>query len=240
MIDEFMKYVSNFDVSLDGIKRKISHSVRVMRLSRKYAMELEFDNDDVELASLIGLLHDIGRFYQYQTYHSFNDFKTIDHADYGVKILFEDRLISKFTNKEEDYELIRFAIKNHNKLKIEDTNDSRFVKFARLIRDVDKLDIVYLLGYLGEYEVISNDDDISDKVVDDLLNNRPVDIRNEVNTNDHIAVTFGLVYDINYDVVLGELKRNYYYYYKRVNNNKFKNVYDNVNKYIDGRIKNVG
>ena len=240
MIDEFMKYVSNFDVSLDAIKRKISHSVRVMRLSRKYAMELKFDNDDVELASLIGLLHDIGRFYQYQTYHSFNDFKTIDHADCGVKILFEDGLISKFTDKKEDYELIKFAIKNHNKLKIEDTNDPRFNKFARLIRDVDKLDIVYLQGYLGEYEFSFSTEDISEKVVDDLLNNRPVDIRNEVNINDRIAITFGLVYDINYDVVLSELKRNYYYFYKKINNNIFKNIYDNVNKYINRRIKNVG
>lgn len=240
MLEEFMEYVSSFDTSLDGIKRKISHSIRVMRLSRKYAMELDFDNDDIELASIIGLLHDIGRFYQYQKYHSFNDFNTIDHADYGVKILFEDGLISKFTDRVEDYELIKFAIKNHNKLKIADTNDSRFIKFAKLIRDVDKLDIVYLLGYLGEYDVNSNDDDISDKVVDDLLNNRPVDRKNEVSINDRVAVTFGLVYDINYNIVLSELKRNYYYYYKRVNNNKFKNVYDNVNKYIDGRIKNVG
>ena len=240
MIEEFKRYVSDFDINLDGIKRKLSHSIRVMELSRKYALELGFDNQDVELASIIGLLHDIGRFYQYQTYHSFNDFDTIDHADYGVKILFEDGLISKFTDRVDDYDLIKFAIENHNKLKIASTDNYRYIKFAKLIRDVDKLDIVYLLGYLGEYEANSNDEDISQKVVDDLLNNRPVDRRNEVSINDRIAVTFGLVYDINYDVVLSEIKRNYYYYYKRVNNSKFKIIYDNINKYIDGRIRNVG
>ena len=43
------------------------------------------------------LLHDIGRFKQIKLYDNFIDnMENNDHADYGVKILFEENLIRKF------------------------------------------------------------------------------------------------------------------------------------------------
>ena len=36
---------------------------------------------------VIGLLHDIGRFEQEAQYHTFNDFKSMDHGDYGAEYL---------------------------------------------------------------------------------------------------------------------------------------------------------
>ena len=42
-----------------------------------------------------GLLHDIGRFEQLKRYQSFIDSQTIDHANLGVTILFDDNLIEK-------------------------------------------------------------------------------------------------------------------------------------------------
>lgn len=59
-------------------------------------MSLGLDQDEIDLASLIGLLHDIGRFEQLKRYNCFIDSKTIDHALLGVQILFDDNLISKF------------------------------------------------------------------------------------------------------------------------------------------------
>ena len=241
MIEEFNNYVNNYDINLDGISRKYKHSFRVMELSKKYAKLLNFSDEDVELASIIGLLHDIGRFEQYAKYKSFDDYKTFDHADYGVKILFEDGLISKFTDRKDDYELIKFAIRNHNKIKIEDTNNKDYVRFAKLIRDVDKLDIVFIFGYLGELKNRANRDNISDNVLKAIYEERQVDKRDVLNNNDDLAILFGFVFDINYDIVLEEFKRNIYYYYKAIGcNDLFSNIYNRVVDYIDERIgKNV-
>ena len=134
MIQEFNEYVSNYDMSNINIKFKYSHSLRVRSLNKIYAKLLNFPEEDIALAELIGLLHDIGRFEQIRIYNSINDHETIDHADLGIKILFEDGLIKKFWSNEEDYEIIKFAIKNHNKYEIPVVDDARMLKQAKLIR----------------------------------------------------------------------------------------------------------
>ena len=68
MIEEFNKYTSNYDMKIAEIKRKYNHSIRVMNLAKKYAKILGFKENDIELATVIGLLHDIGRFEQFKKY----------------------------------------------------------------------------------------------------------------------------------------------------------------------------
>ena len=89
MKEAFDKYVNNYDLNNKDIKKKYLHSYRVMSLSKKYAQLLGWNKHDIELASLIGLLHDIGRFEQLKIYNTFDDSKSIDHAHYGVIELFE-------------------------------------------------------------------------------------------------------------------------------------------------------
>ena len=113
-IKEFDKFVSNYDIGNERIKLKYNHSYRVMKLSEKYSKKIGFSKEDIELAKIIGLLHDIGRFEQVKLYNTFNDKESVDHALLGVKLLFEDGLISKFWDKEEDYEIIKYSIINHN------------------------------------------------------------------------------------------------------------------------------
>ena len=170
MVEEFEKYVNNYDLTKEKIILKKNHSIRVMNLCVKYAKKLGFNDEDISLAKVIGLLHDIGRFEQLKQYDSFEDEKTIDHASLGVKILFCDGLIEKFWNKKEDYELIEFAIKNHNKMKIEETTNERYLKFAKLIRDIDKMDIIYLLGYLSELDTKPSNDLINPKITNSIKN----------------------------------------------------------------------
>ena len=50
----------------------------------------------MELAELIGLLHDIGRFEQIKRYNTFIDKNSINHGQLGVKILFDDNQIRRF------------------------------------------------------------------------------------------------------------------------------------------------
>lgn len=239
MIEEFNKFINDYDISNDKIKLKYKHSYRVMELSKKYATMLGFNEHEIEVATVIGLLHDIGRFEQLKLYDSYKDFENIDHADYGVKILFEDELIRNFWKNEGDYDVIKFAIKNHNKYELEFDADERKMMHAKLIRDIDKLDILYLEGSLNEIDIKHSDDDLSDKIIESLKNKRQIKKIDIKNINDELSIYFAYAFDINNDICLNELKNNIDAYYKRINNDKiFKKVYENIINYIDERIDN--
>jgi len=67
---EFIKYTNNYDLQNDNITRKIGHSIRVMEISESIAKDLDLTKEQIELATLIGLLHDIARFEQMKRYAS--------------------------------------------------------------------------------------------------------------------------------------------------------------------------
>ncbi len=235
-IKAFDDYVRDYDDSQVRIRLKKNHSYRVMRSSIRYALALGWSKDDVSLAGAIGLLHDIGRFEQVRMFDSFSD-KNIDHAVLGVKILFEDGLIENFSLKKEDYDLIRFSILNHNKFVIDACDNERYLRFAKLIRDVDKVDILYLLGYLGELDTKASDCRISDSVLSSIRANSLCRYDHILNVNDEIALKFAFAFDINYDVCLKELKDNLFYFYQRIGHQeKFYEVFSLVNEYIDSRL----
>ena len=93
---EFKKYVNTYDSENPKIAKKIAHSYRVIEVADKIAKSLELSNEDVQLAKLIALLHDIGRFEQLKIYDTFSDKDSIDHADFGVDVLFKNNLIRNF------------------------------------------------------------------------------------------------------------------------------------------------
>ena len=229
MIDEFI----NYDLNNIKIKLKYDHSIRVMNLMMKYAKELGFDSYEVELASVIGLLHDIGRFEQLKEYDSFNDKETIDHATLGVKLLFEDNLIKKFWSNKNDYELIKFAIKNHNKLNIEKCNNEKFLKYAKLIRDTDKIDILYVYGVSDELKVRSENISISKPILNCIKDNKTVSYDLINNKNDELSVSFSYIFDINYDLCLKEFLYNLNILYNKLEyKEKFKEIYMLINEYV--------
>ena len=233
----FDDYVSNYNLEDKDIKIKYEHSYRVMELSKKYSKLLGFSEEEQELATLIGLLHDIGRFEQLRVYHTYNDSKSIDHADYGVKILFEDGLIKKFWDKEEDYDLIKFSVQNHNKLLLPEINNERIIKQARLIRDTDKLDILYIVGKLDLFNFRTKEYKLSKEVIKSVKEHKAVSKELVNNLNDDFALMLSFAFDINYDIVLDEVKENLKGFMKTINTNgTLDDVYKEVIKYIDERV----
>ena len=99
--DTFKKYTDNYDTSDEKIKLKVDHTYRVAALSERIAISLGLDKADTDLAWLIGMLHDIGRFEQLKNYGTFSDADSIDHAHYGVELLLDEGLIWKFVDKTE-------------------------------------------------------------------------------------------------------------------------------------------
>ena len=64
----FKKYVEKYNPEDEKIKMKISHIERVSQIAKRIATQQHLNEEDIELAELIGLLHDIGRFEQVRLY----------------------------------------------------------------------------------------------------------------------------------------------------------------------------
>ena len=74
----FKKYLQDYDLEYGKIELKIRHTYGVVNASEYIAKKLLLDNENIELAKLIVLLHDIGRFEQIKQYDCFIDNKNID------------------------------------------------------------------------------------------------------------------------------------------------------------------
>ena len=98
-LQAFADYVKNYDVTDEKIKLKIDHTYRVCSLCRQIAAQSGFDENEIEIAWLTGLLHDVGRFEQLRRYGTFVDAKSIDHAEFGADILFKEGKIIIFFPK---------------------------------------------------------------------------------------------------------------------------------------------
>lgn len=136
----FNAYVKAYDLKDPKIQLKIKHTYSVVDKAKGIAESLPISKEDINLACLIALLHDIGRFEQLKRYNSFYDHETIDHASLGVEILFKDQVITKFIDTREYDSIIYKAILNHNKFKIEDSLNPQELLHAKIIRDGDKID----------------------------------------------------------------------------------------------------
>ena len=141
---EFIRYTDCYDLTNDNISRKKYHSLRVMEISKKIAEEENFSEEEVEIATLIGLLHDIARFKQYTEYNTFKDAESFDHGDIAIEILESYNYLRKYIKTDKYDEIIKLAIKNHNKFAIQDGLREEQNKFCKLIRDADKIDILFI------------------------------------------------------------------------------------------------
>ena len=166
VINAFAEYVRNYDPSDEKIKLKINHTYRVAGLCQRIAESLGLSEPDVDIAWLLGMLHDIGRFEQIRRFGTFNDVQSVDHAEFGADLLFKEGLIRKFAegyyeecelarsgNEEaeqiiknnehhnKDTGLLEMAIRQHNKYRVKEDLTERQRMFCDILRDADKVDI---------------------------------------------------------------------------------------------------
>ncbi len=206
--EEFLKYTETYDLQNEGIKRKQLHSLRVMEESKRVAEALKLSEEKIELAELIGLLHDIGRFEQYNRGNTYLNEMLLDHARLGVEVLIKDDYIKKYIDNEQYIPIILTAINNHNKFKIEDGLNEEEMLFAKIIRDADKLDILYegveiYWNTQREKENVENSK-ISINIEQQFKVERQVKkLGNERNdTVDGLLILLSYIYDINFKETL--------------------------------------
>lgn len=210
----FNEYVKKYNPDDEKIKLKISHIERVSHIAKEIAIELNLDKEDVELAELIGLLHDIGRFEQIRIYHTFIDNKSVNHGEYGSKILFEDNLIRNFIDTDRFDEIIRLAIINHNRTNIQSNLTDKQKLHIQLIRDADKADIFSILVNDDPINTIEKSDISNDKISDEIyrefIEDKKINYKERKTSADILVSHFCYVYDLNFAQTKKIIRENEY------------------------------
>ena len=294
----FRDYTSAYNPDDAKVKLKVDHTFRVAALSDVITDSLGMTGYDKDLAWLLGMLHDIGRFEQVRRYHTLRDALSINHAELSADILFKEGLIGRFIraekenfsntdgseeqnslsaihfgedekqknlsadnlnvsekmnfpfNSSDDYLLIEKVIRLHNVFQLPDDLTERELRFATILRDADKLDILRVnvetprSAIYGVQEDIFMESGVSDEIYEEILQCQNLN-RSLMKTPadlmvGHISFVFGLVYPVSVrlmkeqgylETVLQFPSRN-----KRTRQ-RFAEIRKVVHKYMDERIR---
>lgn len=178
---------------VDGIVLKEKHTQKVTNNCERLAKHLGLNEHDKLLAKMIGLFHDVGRFRQFTIYRTFNDALSENHAKLGLSVIKDLSFMKKLS--EDDLATLNFAIGNHNAKEIAPTDNKRFLSFAKLIRDADKIDIYRVLKpYLGPTDGTGCSPDF----VELFVQGKQCDYTKMRTQDDRKLVRLMWVYDINY------------------------------------------
>ncbi len=139
----FASYCASFSTLVredqQNIRVKERHTLEVCSNALRIGRALQLNREDMLLAEAIALLHDVGRFPQYQRYKTFDDSISVNHATLGVQVLLEKNVLR--TLPKDQRELIVHAVTLHNVYSLPGKLDDRTMMFVKQIRDADKLDI---------------------------------------------------------------------------------------------------
>ncbi len=140
----FLDYAQRFvkDGKLHPMKQlKLDHSQRVAKNCRAIAFDLGWNNEQVNLAEAVGILHDTGRFSQFREFGTYRDSDSVNHAQRGWEVLREEKIIAGL----DEEKIILDSILLHNVKEVPETTDDNSRPYLDLVRDADKLDIYYVI-----------------------------------------------------------------------------------------------
>ena len=212
------QYVSNYDSTNDRIRVKIGHIERVAGIAKEIAKSLNLKEEEIQLAELIGLLHEIGRFEK----HPLDDLKY-------------DEIIKK-------------SILNHNRNQdaIQTDNERERLQ-SKIIRDADKVDIIYMLSFENKETAwgSSNIDkeNITEEIYREFKEEKAICYDQRKTAVDALVSHFAYVFDFNYDYALQMVKEKEYFkkIYERFDfedkqtQEKIDEIYTIVEKFLEKR-----
>ena len=235
IIEKFETYVHEFDLTNFDLERKYRHSYRVMKLIEKLARSLKLSEEDVTLACIIGILHDIGRFEQLKETDSYDDSK-FEHADFGVHYLKKSHFLEQCHVPDAWHSIIFTAIQLHNKYQIPEHLDEKTLLFTKLIRDADKIDILRLALEKNH----ESTGEIRKQVIDEFYQKKQIHILPDFSKKEFVLVRLGFFYDLNFRKSFELVKEDDFLnkYYERLNRpEELKCYFDFSRDYLEQQLK---
>lgn len=206
----FLRYVQSFysadPVVQEGLVLKEKHSFRVCDEILNIGRKLDLSKNNLRLAEVMALFHDIGRFEQFARYKTFVDKKSENHGQLGVKVLERENALAALPADTRD--LILKSISYHNRLSVPEDESHICLYFSRLLRDADKLDIFHLVStyyYAGGSERsaaieldLPDTPEVSEEIMAGLSEGNLISTQHLRSLNDFKLLQMAWVYDVNY------------------------------------------
>ncbi len=143
MADEYAERLGD---RREHVVLKRDHSLRVHALATKIVSRESIAPAAPYLAA--ALVHDIGRFSQFERFGTYRDDESVDHGEEGADYLRGSDFLEAFEPQVQ--ECITLAVRLHNKREIPSGIDPLTASLCVVVRDADKLDIVpVVLSKLG-------------------------------------------------------------------------------------------
>lgn len=214
----FQTYVMGYNQKDEMVQTKIMHTYRVCAYCDEIATHLGLSKEEIDLVWLSALLHDIGRFEQIKKFHTFNDSVSMDHAKASERYVFGQGNIINFVG-EENYKsmedkliAVKDAILFHSSYVLPRYMQGQTLLFSKILRDADKLDILYIIHSLSDIDkttknvdAMHNKEGISEAVMEDIRKKRAVNRKNRQYPLDyhigHISLILELEFPISYQLL---------------------------------------
>lgn len=205
----FDNYVQGFSsedlVQQRNMDLKKEHTLRVMENITLIGQSLSLTGEELALAKVVALFHDLGRFEQFKKYGTFKDGKSENHALLGVKVLENSQILDCLSQPEK--EIVYQAVRQHNVCQLPVDLPEKVLFYSRLIRDADKLDIFKLLTEYYEerennpnpaLEELPDTYQYSAKFVQDILQERKIRYEEVRSFQDMTLLRLSWIFDLNF------------------------------------------
>lgn len=188
------------------IKLKYDHTLRVLENARRIVEDDDPLPDRRECVLTAALFHDIGRFPQYERYHTFHDPGSLNHAHLGARTLQRHDLLRDYSYA--DRRFIKAAVILHNRKLLPPAIPQHIRAAVNVVRDADKLDILKVM--LDTFAAEGEDDPVvvlhvkphpekySRVVLDKAMQGIMGDYREMVWVNDFKILMLSWAYDLNF------------------------------------------
>jgi putative nucleotidyltransferase with HDIG domain len=217
-LDYTQKFKTNDQEFNYHIILKEKHTLRVVQEILYIGRELHLKDEDLQIAELAALFHDIGRFEQLKQFKTYVDRLSVNHAELGVQILNDLRVLKELDDMSRS--IVTESVRLHNKAFLPSTTEPRTLFFTKLVRDADKLDIFKIaIDYYSQPH--SNSDgvvmlhlpdtpEVSDQICESLIAGKLASYDFLKTLNDFKLLQIGWAYDINFLPTYKRLKEKRY------------------------------
>jgi len=224
------------------------HSQQVAANCSTIGKALDLNEEELSMARLIALLHDIGRYHQIIN-HTTNgeNSRAADHAESGIDIITNFDTFKDLNEAEQ--RILTTVIWNHNKPEIPKKEDRYVVFYLKLLRDADKIDSMRITTeFLGDMKKKQNvvlnknfiDKPVVHKSVYEAIIKETIPPKDSIMTlYEYILFQLSWVFDINFRKSYHILNNKQYvkllYKYLPKNDANI-NIYRIVRIYIDNKL----
>lgn len=188
------------------LQLKVDHSQRVADNARQLAEDLGWNPSETNCAEALGWLHDIGRFSQFAEFGTFTDATSVNHGERGWETVQEAGILSALEPEEQT--ALMDGIRHHNAKTEPDHLPDESLRFLKLIRDADKLDIFHFVltsvqkdGFQELPKMLPQvvlKGPVNPLIIQEIQTQRSCSITEVRSLADFLLMQLSWIYDLNY------------------------------------------